>query len=88
VQNKPVFPIGSWYYWATSTVALVTKVAVDQLLADGYPEHVNCVLCDQPLERGMDWWSLRGVHGPCHTAYDGCKQRPVLTPAIQRGGDI
>ena len=32
----------------------------EALLAGGYPEHANCVLCGERL-KALDWWCLDGV---------------------------
>jgi hypothetical protein len=87
VLGKPVFPIATWRYWAMPTVNLVRAADVEQLLADGYPEHVDCVLCGDRIEGGMDWWSLDGVIGPCHTMRSGCRQKlPAVSASL--GADI
>lgn len=83
VKGRPVLPISTWRYWASSKCKLLRhgddpvghegEAAISALLRAGYPERVNCVLCG--LELGpMDWWSLGGVSGPCCGWASGCRQ--------------
>lgn len=75
LQGKPVLPIESWRYWASETCKLLPRSAVETLLAGGYPEFADCVLCHQRIEGGLDWWSLKGVSGPCCGRTSGCRQQ-------------
>lgn len=74
-QGKPVLPIASWRHWASETCRLLPVDAVKDLLAAGYPEHADCVLCGETITRGLDWWSLDGVSGPCCSWRSGCRQQ-------------
>lgn len=73
-KDEPVLPLETWRYWATETVKLLPQAAVDDLGAGGYPEKVTCVLCGMP-PKGLDWWCLDGVSGPCCSMWSGCRQR-------------
>lgn len=75
IGGKPVLPIASWRYWAGDTCKLLPLSAVERLLAGGYPEHTDCVLCGNRITGGLDWWSLDGVTGPCCSCTTGCRQR-------------
>lgn len=77
IQRKPVLPISTWQMWASERCKLLPKDAVDLLLAGGYPQHVDCVLCQQQIEGSLDWWSLDGVTGPCCGWTSGCRQKTV-----------
>lgn len=75
VQGKTVLPISTWRYWATDGIKLLKDEShVDILLAAGYPEHVDCVLCGHRIEGGLDWWSVKDVTGPCCGWRSGCRQ--------------
>jgi len=78
VQGKPVLPISTWRMWASERCKLLPIEAVHQLIVGGYPQSVDCVLCKNQIEGGLDWWSLDGVSGPCCGYTSGCRQR-VLT---------
>ena len=75
IQGKPVLPISTWQMWASERCKLLPQSAVDELLAGGYPEHVDCVLCGNQIVGGLDWWSLDGVSGPCCGWTSGCRQK-------------
>ncbi len=77
-KGEPVLPISTWRYWASETCKLLPLAAVDELLAAGYPEHVDCVLCHQRIVVPFDWWSLNGVSGPCCGWTSGCGQKPPI----------
>lgn len=78
IQGKPVLPIASWRYWAQDGVKLIRHGdAAAILLEAGYPEHAHCVLCGIQIDRGMDWWSLDKVSGPCCGWTSGCRQSPA-----------
>lgn len=72
VQNKPVYGLESWTYWASDSIKLCTAETVEVLRQAGYPERAKCVLCG--AEGCGDWWDLDGVTGPCCTWRSGCKQ--------------
>lgn len=75
VQGKPVLPISTWRMWSSEPCKLLPVSAVDHLLAGGYPEHVECVLCGVQISGHLDWWSLNGTSGPCCGWTTGCRQR-------------
>lgn len=75
VSRKPVLPISTWRFWASETCRLLPAEAVDVLLAGGYPERVDCVLCGNRIAGGLDWWRLDGVSGPCCSWRSGCRQQ-------------
>ena len=79
IQGKPVLPLITWRYWASEAVQLLRhgdfSSLQKEMMALGYPEVATCVLCQQEIIRGMDWWSLDGVSGPCCTHNYGCRQR-------------
>lgn len=78
IQGKPVLPLSTWRYWVGDKCQLARSKDFEclQALRDGgYPEDVNCVLCDQKIEGGMDWWSLDGLSGPCCSPRSGCQQK-------------
>lgn len=74
LQGKPVLPLATWAYWSCDKVKLVPYSSVAVLLAAGYPEVAQCVLCDRPLNGSLDWWHLGDVSGPCCSHRDGCRQ--------------
>jgi hypothetical protein len=83
IQDKPVLPLTTWIYWGGDRGRLLRRgegaeAAIAALRAAGYPEVVNCVLCGTPLTAGFDWWSLRGVSGPCCTMHNGCRQKGAV----------
>lgn len=78
VQEKPVLPMSTWEYWCSPKIALARDRGdelVKTLRDGGYPIHVPCVLCKQPINGGLDWWNLNGVSGPCCGWTTGCRQR-------------
>lgn len=80
IQCKPVLPLSSWRYWFGDTCRLARDrgdEAMKALIHAEYPEVVNCVLCHQPLNGSLDWWSLDGVTGPCCAWTTGCRQKPL-----------
>jgi hypothetical protein len=80
IQGKPVLPLATWRYWASPTVNLGRDGGprMAELLAAGdYPEIAECVLCGGDLTGRLDWWSLKGITGPCCHHTEGCKQKPV-----------
>jgi hypothetical protein len=68
LQNRPVFPIGTWKYWTGPTVLLGrgSGEIVSTLEAAGYPDEAICVVCGESILSGLDWCSLNNVSGPCH----------------------
>jgi hypothetical protein len=77
LQNKTVLPLSSWKYWTGESVALgqQRRAEIVPILQEaGYPEIVNCVLCNKPTE-GLDWWHLNKVVGPCCGMSRGCRQK-------------
>lgn len=69
VRDLNRLPIDTWEYWASKTVQLCTDETVQILAASDYgnPLKTCCVLCgttDYSL-RGLDWWGLDGLTGPC-----------------------
>lgn len=75
IRNLPVLDIRSWRYWSSEKMRLVDPVAIPILENAGYPKVAKCVLCDQPIEGGIDWWHLKKVSGPCCDPWSGCKQK-------------
>lgn len=77
-QRKPVLPLATWRYWADEQVRLLrhgdVPSALSALRDAGYPEVATCVLCGRFVDGGCDWWSLKGVSGPCCSMRSGCKQ--------------
>lgn len=65
VQNKPVLPLSSWEYWSGDSCRLVPKESVEILKSNKYPQEVKCVRCEKEIIKGIDWWNLNGVSGPC-----------------------
>ena len=81
VQGKPVLPLSSWRYWGSERCNLFgggkqTAELVALLSGAGYPEIPICVLCGEQVEGSLDWWSLDGVSGPCHSHRSDCRQHP------------
>lgn len=74
-RGLPVLPIGTWRMWASERCKLLPDSAVDDLLASGYPDHADCVLCHKRIEGPLDWWNLDGVTGPCCGWTSGCRQK-------------
>ena len=79
-KGRPVLPIASWLYWGGEQCNLLRQgpgpdAAITELLDGGYPVMVPCVLCGVELERAGDWWSMRGVSGPCCSMRSGCRQQ-------------
>src|SRR5579862_6791320 len=76
IQGKPVFPMSTWKYWASATVKLSNDQTLAVLREIGWPTEAICVLCKKPC-RGLDWWSLNGVSGPCCSGWNtaGCMQK-------------
>lgn len=77
IQGKPVLPISTWHYWSREQCKLLPPSAVDELVAGGYPQHVDCVLCGRLIVGSLDWWSLGKVSGPCCGWTTGCRQKPI-----------
>lgn len=78
VQGKPVLPLGSWRHWMSRTCYLGREhgpEAIEILRDGGYPEQVPCVLCNNIIAGGLDWWHLDGVSGPCCDCRSGCRQQ-------------
>lgn len=79
VQGKPVLSIDSWRYWGRDECMLLRhgdkEAALQSLLNAGYPAQATCVLCKQPINGSIDWWSLKGVTGPCCGWTSGCRQK-------------
>lgn len=80
VRDLPRFPLSTWEYWSGESVKLGNSTVVELLASAGYEDDLKtcCVLCGDPkFARGLDWWSLDGVIGPCcrfgccRTAYMG-----------------
>lgn len=68
VRDLPRLPMITWEYWAGERVKLATPRTVELLTHGNYgdPEKTKCVLCGTAtFKRGLDWWSLDGVIGPC-----------------------
>lgn len=75
LRGQPVLSLQTWRYWAGDRVRLIDSLeSVDILKNAGYPEKDICVLCDKEIEKGLDWWSLDGVSGPCCDMTSGCRQ--------------
>lgn len=77
-QGRPVLPLTTWLWWMTPSVNLGRDRGAEciEALRDGnYPETANCVLCEQPITAGMDWWSLNKISGPCCGMRSGCHQK-------------
>lgn len=79
IQCKPVLPIGTWQYWSGDKCRLLRhgtgENVLQSLLDAGYPAKAECVLCGEAITGGMDWWSLKGVSGPCCGMRSGCEQK-------------
>lgn len=81
ITERPVMSLATWRYWASKGCALLRQQGDDgtaalAALADaGYPAESPCVLCGDAGHIG-DWWSLKGVTGPCCSMNSGCRQRP------------
>jgi len=78
-RGKPVLPLSSWRFWGGEDYALLRhgpgpEAAITALINGGYPQRVPCVLCGLELDVAGDWWSLKGVSGPCCAMRSGCKQ--------------
>jgi len=68
VRDLPRFPLATWEYWAGERVKLCTALTVELIGSSDYgdPTKTRCVLCgDSEFKRGLDWWSLDGITGPC-----------------------
>ncbi len=77
LQCKPVLPLHVWRWWTGPGIAMGMDRGpeiVSILREAGYPEQVNCVLCDQPISGGLDWWNVEKVSGPCCDYMEGCRQ--------------
>jgi hypothetical protein len=84
IQEKPVLPLSTWRFWTGKSVRLGRENGpriLELLAAGGYPESVNCVLCDQQITGSYDWWDLKGVSGPCCNHYSGCRQKSAAEPS-------
>ncbi len=75
VQEKTILPLRTWHYWASERCHLLKASKVALLEEAGYPVRVNCVLCGNVIENGLDWWYLKKVQGPCCADWSGCKQQ-------------
>lgn len=78
VQGKPVLPLSTWRYWFGDKCRLARNRAdegLQSLIHGGYPETAACVLCKHTISGSMDWWSLKGVTGPCCGWTTGCRQK-------------
>lgn len=79
-NRKPVLPLSTWEWWAGDKCKLLRQqgdngaAALAALRSAGYPEKVDCVLCDHPIKGGLDWWRVGKVSGPCCGMSDGCRQ--------------
>lgn len=78
IQDRPVLPLCTWRMWASERCKLLAPSVVDELEAAGYPVEAICVLCKQPIVDGLDWWSLKGVSGPCCSWRSGCRQEGLV----------
>lgn len=79
IRGQPVLPLSTWRYWFGDKLQLARDrgdEAIKHLVHAEYPEVATCVLCDQPIVGGLDWWNLDGVSGPCCGWTTGCRQRP------------
>jgi hypothetical protein len=73
-----VLPLSTWRYWFNDKCRLARDrgdEGIKALIHGGYPDEAICVLCNQPIAGGMDWWSLKGVTGPCCGWTTGCRQK-------------
>jgi hypothetical protein len=86
LQGRPVLPISTWRYWASETMRLLPEIAVTDLLRSGYPEHVNCVLCQQQIAGDFDWWSKDDDTGPCCGWRSGCEQKARPSERRKKSG--
>ena len=78
IQGKPVLPLSTWRYWFGEKCQLARDrgdEGIKALIHGGYPDAAICVLCNQPIAGGMDWWSLDNVSGPCCGWTTGCRQK-------------
>lgn len=75
LRGQPVLPLASWRFWTSDQMKLLPMSAVTELQAAGYPTVARCVLCKRELTRGLDWWHLDGVSGPCCSMWSGCRQQ-------------
>lgn len=80
IKDKPVLPLTTWEWWGSRICYLFRDKAEEVIAAlreGGYPENAVCVLCERNIIGGMDWWSLKGVSGPCCfscSMNSGCQQ--------------
>ena len=80
IQGKPVCSLAVWRGWASPGCALLRQqgdngaAALTALADAGYPKESPCVLCGDTEHIG-DWWSLKGVSGPCCSMRSGCRQQ-------------
>ena len=68
VRDLPRFPMKTWEYWASNAIALTNEKTLFLLRTSDYedPQKTCCVLCGtNEYKKGLDWWSLDGVTGPC-----------------------
>jgi hypothetical protein len=79
IRGQPVLPLSTWRYWFSEKCWLARnrgEEGIKALVHAGYPDVALCVLCGNPIEGGLDWWSLDNVTGPCCGWTTGCRQKP------------
>jgi len=81
LRDQPVLPLASWKGWSNPRIGLLPGNVVETLRRNGYPESVPCVLCGEPMTRGIDWWHSGGISGPCCSWLSGCRQRKAANAA-------
>ena len=88
IRDLPRLPMATWEYWAGKSVQLGTERTLEILRGSDYgnPEKTKCVLCGTLDFKGLDWWSLDGITGPC--CFGGrCIPGWMSAPADARFGD-
>jgi hypothetical protein len=61
-------PVVTWEYWTGPKILLGSAETLRLIKESDYgdPEKTKCVHCGSTtFDRGLDWWSLGGIVGPC-----------------------
>lgn len=67
VRNQPVYPLGTWKYWASDTILMWRDPVIRDrnlllLEKSDWPRNPHCIFCDRDLTgKTWDWYSWKGL---------------------------